>query len=74
MPENKYSLMTAEIPDENIPGDINNDGTFNILDITQMKQYILNGIQPHEFKNADMNNDNISDISDFVIMKNNIIK
>lgn len=74
IPENKYSLMTAEIPDENIPGDINNDGTFNILDITQMKQYILNGIQPQELKNADMNNDNISDISDFVIMKNNIIK
>ncbi|HAS78433.1 MAG TPA: hypothetical protein DCS38_01625, partial [Ruminococcus sp.] len=74
MPENKYSLMTAEIPDENIPGDINDDGTFNILDITQMKQYILNGLQPQELKNADMNNDNISDISDFVIMKNNIIK
>ena len=55
---------------EIIIGDINSDGTLNILDIIEIINLILNG----EFSsNADVNNDEILNVLDIISLVNRIL-
>jgi len=57
------------------PGDINSDGTINILDVVQCVNIVLNTFDPNqsEFYIADMNSDGTVNILDIIIIVNLII-
>ena len=58
-----------------IPGDLNNDGTLNVLDIVQLANCILaNNCADHENGCAgDMNNDGVFNVLDIVLLANCVL-
>lgn len=54
-------------------GDVNNDGIFNVLDVTATNNYIL-GLNPESFIKdaADVNKDGEVNVTDLIIMNNRI--
>ena len=46
------------------PGDVNSDGEVDILDVTNLIDYLLNGSGDINFENADLDTDNTISISD----------
>jgi hypothetical protein len=57
-----------------IMGDLNNDGTVNILDVIQLVNIIM-GLEPSEYQGAvgDMNNDGDYNVLDVVLIVNLIL-
>ena len=56
------------------PGDLNNDGIINVLDIVNLINYILGVISPNECQQvlSDINGDSNLDILDIVLIVNDI--
>ena len=57
-------------PEDDIIGDVNLDGTINILDVIMSVNLILSN---DYLENADINNDNIVDILDIILIVNIIL-
>jgi len=58
-------------PDDNLPGDLNNDDLVNIQDIILMVNMILGSEE--ESDSADLNDDNVIDILDIIILVNIVL-
>lgn len=63
--------LDVQVVLENIPGDANNDGVVNVLDVIAMTQYFI-GVEPEVFcfNNADINQDGIINILDIISVVN----
>ena len=63
--------LNVQVVLENIPGDANNDGLVNVLDVIAMTQFFI-GIEPEEFcfNNADINQDGVINILDIISVVN----
>ncbi len=66
-----FSLMTVAFA-ANFTGDVNNDGTVNILDLTFIASHFGENIDASEDPNPDVNGDGIVDIRDLVLAANRI--
>jgi hypothetical protein len=64
-------LITTEIPDFGILGDINGDDTINVLDVVILVNIILLG---EENSNADINQDGVINVLDIVTLINIIFE
>ena len=67
---NTAILITTELPNFDILGDINNDDLLNVLDIVLLVNLVLDG---NYEQNADMNEDEILNVLDIVLLVNSII-
>jgi len=66
-------LFTYSFPDQ-VMGDLNEDGTLNVLDVVQLVNIILNATPTDdEFEIGDMNTDQNLNVLDIVIMVNMIL-
>ena len=63
------SVMAAE------PGDLNQDGTLDILDVVQMINFVLGGDTPSESDLfiGDLNQDGIINIQDIILLVNSVL-
>ena len=67
---NRAILITTELPNFDVLGDINSDGLINVLDIVSLVNYVLVG----EYnQNADINSDSILNVLDIVLLVNIIL-
>jgi hypothetical protein len=64
-------LITTEIPDFGILGDINEDDIINVLDVVILVNVILSG---EENSNADINQDGTINVLDIVTLINIIFE
>lgn len=66
---------SIEVVSEVLPGDVNNDGIINILDLTMLINYVLGHDTPEGFNldMADVNGDGIVDVNDVVALINLIL-
>ena len=73
----KYALENGFtfIDLENILGDCNDDGKFNISDVVVFQKWLLKGANNElkKWQNADLNNDNMLDSFDLLLMKKELI-
>ncbi|MDO5561035.1 MAG: glycoside hydrolase family 97 catalytic domain-containing protein [Oscillospiraceae bacterium] len=62
--------------DDEIPGDVNADGKFNILDIVLMQCWLIGvpDIELANWENGDLRKDGVLNLIDFCLMKNELIK
>ena len=67
---NTAILITTELPDFGILGDINSDDLLNILDVVLLVNLVLDGIYE---QNADMNEDQILNVLDIVLLVNSVL-
>ena len=68
---NKAILITTEIPDFYILGDVNNDSLLNVLDVVLLVNIVLYSDEYNQ--TADMNNDGILNVLDIVLLVNIIL-
>ena len=54
---------------KSVPGDVNDDGKFNVADAVMMQNFILNNGSLINWKNGDLYEDDIIDSFDIVIMR-----
>ncbi|NQU68225.1 MAG: hypothetical protein HQ510_09815, partial [Candidatus Marinimicrobia bacterium] len=69
-------MISVSFPqDYRFPGDINNDGSIDVLDIVQLVGFIISGIQPtlEEYAASDLNYDNSLNVLDVVSLVGLII-
>jgi len=66
-----FLLMTVAFA-ANFTGDVNNDGTVNILDLTFIASHFGENIDASEDPNPDVNGDGVVDIRDLVLAANRI--
>ena len=68
-------ITTIEVESGEQPGDVNNDGVINILDLTMLINYVLGHDTPEGFNEemADVNGDGIVDVNDVVALVNLIL-
>jgi len=59
-----FLYQFLDIDSTDIPGDLNNDDSIDVLDVIQVVSYILNGEYVEE---ADMNGDGVLNILDVII-------
>lgn len=55
-------------------GDINNDGTINVLDYLEMQKYVIGKIDNIDFKVADLNKDNKVNSTDLLLLRKFLVK
>ena len=72
---NEITGFTEKIPDEtpeNLMGDVNLDGSFNIADVVTFQKWLLNDSSAdlRSWENADYCKDEILDVYDFCMMRN----
>ena len=67
---NRAILITTEIPDFGILGDINDDNLLNVLDVVLIVNLVLDG---NYTDNADMNGDDILNVLDIVLLVNSVL-
>ncbi len=58
---------------EEIKGDVNSDGAFNVSDAVMLQKYLVNSETLTNNLAADLNNDNIIDVFDLTLMKRMLI-
>lgn len=65
----------GEIPPEpeEVAGDVNNDGKFNIADLVMVRSWLFGSDDLGNWEAVDFNQDNVIDIFDFTIMKKMLI-
>jgi len=68
---NKAILITTEIPNFYILGDVNSDDVLNVLDVVLLVNIVLYGSEYNQ--TADMNSDNILNVLDIVLLVNIIL-
>lgn len=63
--------LDVQVVLENVPGDANNDGLVNVLDVIVMTQFFV-GVEPETFcfNNADINQDGVINILDIISVVN----
>lgn len=61
------------VPETNVIGDVNKDGKFNIADVVNMQNYLLDKDSLLNYKAGDINSDNVIDVFDLCYMKNMLI-
>ncbi|MDE6036300.1 MAG: dockerin type I repeat-containing protein [Ruminococcus sp.] len=56
---------------ENVSGDLNNDGEFSVADVILLQKWLLSATdtKPENWKSADIYDDNRLDVFDLVLMK-----
>ena len=64
-------MLNAATPPDNLPGDINEDGNIDVVDIVLVINIILDDAPYNQL--ADMNNDNVINVVDIVAMVNLIL-
>ena len=52
-----------------LPGDVNDDGSVDILDLVRMRKYIINNAVSINFKNADLNSDDSVNLKDLLMIR-----
>lgn len=57
----------------NISGDVNNDGIFNIADAVSLQSFLIGNGTLENSQNADLSEDNIINVFDLVLMKQKLI-
>ena len=67
--DNRAILITTEIPDFGILGDINDDNLLNVLDVVIIVNLVLDG---NYTDNADMNGDDFLNVLDIVLLVNSV--
>ena len=67
---NTAILITTELPDFGILGDINSDDLLNVLDVVLLVNLVLDGIYE---QNGDMNEDQILNVLDIVLLVNSVL-
>lgn len=75
--ELKNSLMSVveDSEQENIKGDINGDGLFNIADVVKLNNYLISEdtLTSEQFKYADINEDGSVDVFDLIMFRQMVI-
>ena len=66
----KALLITTQIPDFSILGDINNDNLLNVLDVVLLVNLVIDGDYN---QNGDMNGDQVLNVLDIVVLVNSVI-
>lgn len=61
------------VPETNVIGDVNKDGKFNIADVVNMQNYLLDKDSLLNYKAGNINSDNIIDVFDLCYMKKMLI-
>lgn len=61
------------VPETNVIGDVNKDGKFNIADVVNMQNYLLDKESLLNYKAGDINSDNVIDVFDLCYMKKMLI-
>ena len=61
------------VPETNVIGDVNKDGKFNIADVVNMQNYLLDKDSLLNYKAGDINSDNIIDVFDLCYMKKMLV-
>lgn len=61
------------VPETNVIGDVNKDGKFNIADVVNMQNYLLDKDSLLNYKAGDINLDNIIDVFDLCYMKKMLV-
>jgi pectin lyase len=59
---------------QQIPGDVNSDGVFNVIDVVMMKKWLLCSENLTDWEAGDLCNDNIIDVFDLCLMKTLLIE
>ena len=67
-------ISGIDAQDEDLLGDVNNDGTVNILDLTYVASHFGESIAPTEMSDADLNGDGKINLLDLVIVASMIGK
>ena len=68
--DNRAILITTELPDFGILGDINNDGLLNVLDVVLLVNLVLSGDYN---ESGDINQDSILNVLDVVLLVNSVL-
>ncbi len=61
------------VPETNVIGDVNKDGKFNIADVVNMQNYLLDKDSLLNYEAGDINSDNIIDVFDLCYMKKMLV-
>ena len=68
--DNRAILITTELPDFGILGDINNDDLLNVLDVVLLVNLVLSGDYN---ESGDINQDSILNVLDVVLLVNSVL-
>ena len=64
-----FRLEVVEPPVAILPGDVDDDGTVSIADVTKLIDYLLGSeVSPFNYANADVNQDTVINIADVTIL------
>lgn len=66
---NEFAVYGYAVPDEEIAGDVNNDGIFNSYDIVMLQKWLLCSGDLTNWKAGDLNKDNIINVFDLCLMR-----
>ncbi|MDE5884114.1 MAG: dockerin type I repeat-containing protein [Oscillospiraceae bacterium] len=72
--EDTATIATETIQLEYLPGDVNGNGNFSILDIIILQRWLLGKGNLTCWQNADLTQDGIINIFDLCLMKQNLIR
>lgn len=69
-----FQATPSSTTSDNIKGDVNHDGDFNISDVVLLQKWLLSvpNTELADWKAADMSDDNTLDVSDLCLMKNKL--
>ena len=67
-------MIGCEVCEKNIPGDANDDGEYDIMDIIRMQKYILGASSSINWEVCDVNNDGEYDVFDLGLMHHHLIQ
>jgi len=68
-------INEGALPESNelMPGDVNDDGVVNVLDVVLLVNSILNGDSANDYPQADLNEDGLLNVLDVVLIVNIIL-
>lgn len=67
-------LLVKTSSDEEIAGDVNNDGKFDVSDLVTLQKYLLGSGTAENIKAGDMDKSDSVDVYDVVIMRSELLK
>ena len=66
---NEFAVYGYAVSDEEIAGDVNADGKFNVSDIVMMQKWLLCSGDLTDWKAGDLNKDNVINVFDLCLMR-----
>ncbi|MCI7804445.1 MAG: dockerin type I domain-containing protein, partial [Oscillospiraceae bacterium] len=66
---NEFAVYGYAVYDEEIAGDVNNDGILNVSDIVMLQKWLLCSGDLTDWKAGDLNKDNVINVFDLCIMR-----